>query len=164
VIAALDVHYLEQGGAAAAGVLFDRWEDAAPAATRVSRIARVAAYQSGEFYARELPCLLAVLERIPEPLACVVVDGYVWLAPGRPGLGARLYEALGARVPVVGVAKTPFRGAVAIEVLRGQSRRPLRVNAAGMRAEDAAERIRRMHGAHRIPTLLAAADRACRSA
>ena len=158
--AALDVHY-SKIGAAAACVLFARWEDAAPARVAALRVASsVAAYVPGAFYLRELPCLLAVLRIVHEPLACVVIDGYAWLGDQRPGLGARLYDAIG--VPVVGVAKTPFRGAPAIEILRGQSKRPLFVTAAGMRAEEAADRVKHMHGQFRVPTLLAATDRACR--
>jgi deoxyribonuclease V len=160
ILAAVDVHYFPRGGAAAAAVLFQRWDDAKAADVRVARIAKVEPYAAGEFYLRELPCLAAVLNEVKEPLAGVVVDGYVWLGDARPGLGARLFDAIG--VPVIGVAKSRFQGAPAIEVLRGQSKRPLFVTAAGMRTEEAADRIKHMHGAHRVPTLLAAADRACR--
>jgi deoxyribonuclease V len=63
---------------------------------------------------------------------------------------------------VVGVAKRPFRGAPALEVLRGASARPLYVTAIGIDAAHAADGVRRMHGAHRIPTLLTRVDRLCR--
>jgi len=128
------------------------------------RIEQVAPYVPGSFYQRELPCLLAALERAALEPECVVVDGYVWLAPERPGLGAKLFEALGSRVPVVGVAKTAFAGAesIALPVLRGESQKPLLVTAAGMEPDLAAERVRSMHGRHRIPTLLKRVDRLCR--
>ncbi len=47
-----------------------------------------------------------------------VIDGYVWLDDqGKKGLGARLYDALDAQIPVIGVAKTLFATATsAIEV------------------------------------------------
>ena len=96
----------------------------------------------------------------------IIVDGYVWLGPeNRPGLGAHLYEALGKQVPVIGVAKSMFRGATNAEaVLRGRSRRPLYVTAAGMDPVIAAKNIQGMHGPHRIPTLLKRVDQLCRSA
>lgn len=45
-----------------------------------------------------------------------------------------------------------------IPVFRGQSRRPLYITAAGMTIVDAALKIARMHGNHRIPTLLKQVD------
>ena len=47
----------------------------------------------GEFYRRELPGLLAVLEKIEQPIDVMVIDGYVDLAPDRPGLGRHLWSA-----------------------------------------------------------------------
>lgn len=157
MIAALDVHYADPT-ATAACVLFASWTDAAPASEHVVSIASVAPYEPGEFRKRELPCLLAALAALPAAPELVVIDGYVWLAPGRPGLGAHLFDALGAKTPVVGVAKTRFQGAAAIEVVRGTSAKPLFVTAAGVDPALAAAHVAAMHGPHRIPTLLARAD------
>lgn len=155
---ALDVHY-GGVGARAACVGFGAWADASPAFERALRVdGGVAVYVPGELYVRELPALLAVLGILAEAPRVVIVDGYVTLADGAPGLGQRLYEALGARAAVVGVAKTEFRGARAVPVLRGGSRRPLFVTAAGMTPVAAAEAVRTMHGPHRMPTLIARAD------
>ena len=121
-------------------------------------------YVPGEFYRRELPCLLKVLDQLSERPEVVVIDGYVWLdASGRKGLGGHLFEALNKTVPVIGVAKTRFATATrAIEVLRGSSARPLFVTAAGIDQANAAKCIRRMHGESRIPTLLKRVDRLSR--
>lgn len=115
-------------------------------------------------YRRELPYLLEVLARIEQPdaLNIVVVDGFVWLGPQRPGLGARLHEALGGRVAVVGVAKTAFQGAPVEEVQRGTSKKPLYVTAIGLDPQLAAAGVHDMHGEHRIPTLLRQVDRIAR--
>jgi deoxyribonuclease V len=87
----------------------------------------------------------------------------VWLGAGRPGLGAHLYQALGRRTAVVGVAKRRFHGAGdAVPILRGTSQVPLFVTAVGIDLAEAAEGVRRMHGAHRIPTLLKRVDRLSR--
>jgi deoxyribonuclease V len=121
-----------------------------------------APYLPGEFYRRELPHIVAALERVPGPITAVIVDGYAWLGGGRAGLGARLHRTRGEREPIIGVAKTPFRGGDAVPVLRGRSRRPLYVTAAGMDAHAAAAAVQSMHGAHRIPTALKRVDRLAR--
>jgi deoxyribonuclease V len=161
MIACLDVHY--QGDAAfAAAVLFDTWTALESTEEKVVHLDYVAAYEPGSFYKRELPCLLAVLRAAP-PVNIVIIDGYVWLDEGKPGLGAHLYEALGHKVPIVGVAKTGFKGSVhACPVLRGSSKRPLYVTSAGMNVDQAADAVRGMHGEHRMPTLLLLADQLSR--
>jgi len=165
MIAVLDVAYGTRG-AAAACVTFGSFADAAGTRAHMARIAEVAPYEPGAFYRRELPCLRAVLEQVAEPLDVIVVDGFVWLsADGRPGLGAHLFEALGRRSAVVGVAKTGFAGSGFAEaVLRGESVKPLFVTAAGVDPSVAAAWIRGMHGEHRVPTLLRSVDRLCRDA
>lgn len=161
--ACVDVDY--RPAPVAACVLFEDWTDARPADERVVRLEHAEPYVPGEFYRRELPALLRVLEGLP-PLEAVVVDGYVWLGEDRAGLGAHLYEALGRTVPVIGVAKTVFRAAEAVTapVLHGDSQRPLLVTAVGVPLPIAAENIQRMHGPYRIPTLLKRVDALCRQA
>jgi len=45
-----------------------------------------------------------------------------------------------------------IKGSSGIEIFRGGSIHPLYVTSAGMDPQKASERIRTMHGAHRIPT------------
>jgi deoxyribonuclease V len=166
MIAFVDVDY-RGDEAAAACVLSAGWNDDVPARELVQRVLGVEPYVAGQFYKRELPCLLAVLGQVGEPIDLVVIDGYVWLADeSRPGLGAHLYESLGKKVPIVGVAKTQFLSAkLAVPVVRGEANsRPLFVTAAGMDVSEAAARVRGMHGPHRIPTLLRRVDALCRGA
>lgn len=165
VLAALDVSYREEG-AVAACVLFRGWSDPAELSSHVARIPEVASYEPGAFYRRELPCLLAVLGQVQEPCEVIVIDGYVWLSDDqRAGLGAHLFEALGRRTPIVGVAKTGFAGSsFAVPVVRGGSSRPLFITAAGVEPAVAAGWIDEMHGAYRLPTLLKRVDRLCRDA
>ena len=135
MIAAVDVHYDEAARRGrAAAVVFDAWEDGEAAGEYVAEVENVADYVPGEFYRRELPCLMAVMGKV-EPKPDVVV---------------------------VGVAKTFFVGAPAREVLRGGSKMPLYVSAAGMEVEDAADSVARMHGGYRIPTMLKRVDRVAR--
>lgn len=163
MIACLDVDYRETEACAAAVTFLD-WGDASSREERVVRIPDVQPYEPGQFFRRELPCLLEVLKTLPE-LSTIIIDGYVWLdGASKPGLGAHLHEALGGSVPVIGVAKTSFKGSdFARQVIRGASIKPLFVTAAGMDVQLAAEWIRSMHGPYRIPTLLSRVDHLCRN-
>jgi deoxyribonuclease V len=172
VIVCVDVDYRDREVVAAA-VGFAAWTDAEPAVElTVTSDAPPAPYEPGAFYRRELPHILGALALLVPPFEAIVVDGYVWLGPHddpdaepgshKPGLGAHLYLALGGAMPVIGVAKTAFEGAIAIEVLRGESAKPLYVTAVGIDAAAAADRIRTMHGEHRLPTLLKRADQLAR--
>jgi deoxyribonuclease V len=156
---AVDVQYHE-GHAIAAAVAFQGWSDAVASYATTVEVPSPAAYEPGAFWKRELPAVLAVLNDLPFAPELVIVDAYVDLGPGRPGMGRRLHEALG--LPVIGVAKTHFQGAEAIEVSRGGSSRPLYVTSAGLDPSEAAACVRGMHGNNRLPTLLQAADQLAR--
>ena len=163
MIAALDVHY-DADCASVGCVLFEDWP--APAPTAEHRLTTPAAseYAPGQFYLRELPPLLAMLSSLESTPKLLVIDGYVWLGPERPGLGKRLFDALQGVTPVVGVAKTPFHGAAPLrEVRRGESAKPLFISTQGLDLDVAAEAIARMHGPWRLPTLLKRADQLSRN-
>lgn len=155
MLCCVDVDY-QPAGVTAAAVGFAAWADPVAAIEVVVRsFDAPQPYEPGAFAKRELPYLTSVLARMPA-LDAVLVDAYVWLAPGRPGLGKALHDAAG--LPVIGVAKTRFDGAAAIEVVRGDSARPLYVTAVGVDERAAAEHVRGMHGEFRIPTLIKRAD------
>jgi deoxyribonuclease V len=147
MFACLDVDYRDPRAVAAA-VVFEDWNDSVSRSEVVIQIDRIEPYESGEFYRRELPCLLAVLAALPTVPETIIIDGYVWLSDEtEPGLGAHLHRALGGRAVVIGVAKTRFLKARAVEeVERGSSRSPLFVTAAGIDRDEAARLIRSMHG------------------
>jgi len=154
-IACVDVDYGDDGVTAAA-VGFEAWTDAVATVEVVVRSRGAASpYQPGAFYARELPYLLGVLARMP-PLELVIVDAYVALGPDHPGLGWHLHAARGGIV--VGVAKTRYPGADAVELVRGEGTRPLYVTAIGMEVDAAAAQVAAMHGEFRVPTLVKLAD------
>jgi deoxyribonuclease V len=163
MIAVLDVHYNEarsQGHSAA--LLVENWEDAVPAAEYTADIEGVLPYVPGQFFQRELPCLVAVMEKIREPVRIVVIDGLVDLGT-RPGLGRILWDHFAGEKPVIGVAKSRFDGSTATEVLRGGSKSPLFVTAAGIDPSEAASFIQRMHGPYRVPALLTRVDQLARN-
>jgi deoxyribonuclease V len=158
---AVDVHYLDESSARAAAVVAHDQRFSSIAATETAVVPVDAVYRPGQFYLRELPPLRAVIPR-SAGLALIVVDGYVDLdASGRPGLGAHVHADVG--VPVIGVAKTPFRTAThAAQVVRARSVRPLFVTAAGMTIADAAQLVKQMAGRFRLPDAIKLADRLAR--
>lgn len=157
MIAAFDVHYLKNGCASAAAVLFSDYRDSVPAEVYTQFRPGAADYIPGEFYRRELPCILTLIKQINEVPDEIVVDGYVMLGD-RPGLGRHLFNSFDGKIPVIGVAKSKFEDAGGTEVFRGGSIHPLYVTSAGVNLQKASQRIRTMHGAYRIPTLLKRVD------
>lgn len=157
-VGAVDVHYDDRGQAKAALVVCEEQTFSTVVSEHVADIARTEPYEPGELYKRELPCIRAVLALGPQ-LELLVIDGYATLDPqGRPGLGAHTADKLG--IPVIGVAKTPFRTAThAAEVIRGAATRPLYVTAAGgLEIAEAARIVAAMAGPYRLPAVLARVD------
>lgn len=162
-IACFDVYYHE-GSAKASCIVFK----IEPQETILSHynkiITPVSEYIPGEFYKRELPCLLGVYGEIKEKIDLAIVDGFVFLEKGKKGLGEYLYEALGERIPVMGVAKTFYKGCQNyLRVYRGNSNKPLFVSSIGVEQNYAADLIKTLAGANRIPAVLKMVDRLSRS-
>ena len=102
MILTIDVYY-HNTNATATGVTFPSWESETPIEELVLEIEQAAEYLPGQFYLRELPCIMAILERVKYPLDCIVIDGFVWL-------GARLWGSMEGRVPVIGWQNRDTRG------------------------------------------------------
>lgn len=162
---ALDVHYRNET-AHAVGVLFE-WGDTEPQTVIRKTIHPIQPYQSGEFYKRELPCLMAIIETIQlQDLETIIVDGCVYVDNERKrGLGAYLYEATGEMCPVIGVAKNFLKGTEEVQspVKRGKSDKPLWISSIGTPLNDARSKIEQMKGDYRFPTILKTLDQLSRS-
>ena len=91
MIAAFDVHYLKDGSASGAAVLFSGYNYGEPSATYTQFLSEAASYVPGELYRRELPCILKLVSKFPKPPDEMIVDGYVMLLD-RPGLGWHLFD------------------------------------------------------------------------
>lgn len=159
MILAIDVYYLERT-AKAVGVLFD-WDDSEPRQFIEVEVDGVEDYLPGQFYKRELPCLLKVIDRVDAAsLEAIVVDGHVYVNETTYGLGGKLYEALGRSIPVIGVGKNAFHAnsSTVRQVFRGGSSKPLYVSAIGTDADSAADRITNMYGKYRFPDILKQLD------
>jgi deoxyribonuclease V len=162
MIACFDVDY-RADKAHIGAVLIRNWTDSRPFREYKKEISHIQDYVPGQFYKRELPCIMQLLDEIVEPIDGIVIDGYVWLTEGKKGLGGYLYEALNQSIPVVGVAKNYFKDNTAIEVFRGDSKKALYVSAAGIDAAIAAKKIEQMDGEFRNPTILKYVDQLCRA-
>ena len=165
MIACFDVDY-QNKRAQAACIIFDQWSDASPVASYTKVISPVADYVSGQFYKRELPCILGVYDLIKEPINYIVLDSYVYLnSAAKPGLGAYLYDHFKQQIPIIGVAKNAFKedNKLAISILRGGSQKPLYISSAGVETQLAAQWVTTMHGQYRFPTLLKAVDQLARN-
>ncbi len=161
-IACFDVYY-HPGYARACSIVFQTAPCEKVISSYCALIKQVHAYVPGEFYKRELPCLLQVFALIEEEINLIIIDGYVVLGSGRKGLGGYLFEALDKKIPVIGVAKTFFTGCVdLIEVYRGSGNRPLYVSSIGIDLELSAKLISNLQGNYRIPEVLKTVDRLSR--
>ncbi|RKN23568.1 endonuclease V [Micromonospora musae] len=180
-VAGLDVAYAESGDllAAAVTVLDTRTLAVLDQAVSVGRPAF--GYVPGLFAFRELPALLAALDRLntrPELLVC---DGHGFAHPRRFGLACHLGVVTG--LPAIGVGKTPLvgdwvppaveRGAwsalrdggeVVGRVLRTRAGvKPVFVSVGHrMSLENAAAQVLALTPRYRLPETTRTADRLCR--
>ncbi|QPH40847.1 endonuclease V [Pedobacter endophyticus] len=160
MILALDVHYREQK-AKSVGILFN-WNDIEPQSIIVDYYEDIEEYIPGQFFKRELPCLLNVIKKIDlRTVEVIVIDGYVYVDNDyKFGLGGVLWEKLNEQISIIGIAKTSFfkNKETVIEIVRGASIKPLYISAIGMELKTAAELIKNMKGDFRMPSLLKQLD------
>lgn len=161
MILIIDLYYKENGFAKAVGVLCE-WNDQEARKIIIEKIENVEPYVPGEFYKRELPGILKIIERVEfEKIEAIIVDGHVYIDNDKNyGLGGYLWEELKQKVPVIGVAKRGFYSNkdTVIEIMRGESKNPLYVSSIGMDKNIAARQIQNMKGDYRIPTILKMVD------
>jgi len=163
MILAVDVDYGDLS-ATVAGITFSNWDDREAQEIYVSSVDDIAEYEPGNFYKRELPCILSLLSEHGLSPDVIVVDGFVYLnGVDEPGLGKHLYDSLGEKIAVIGVAKRAFKDIDEQYALyRGESKNPLYITAAGICIQKARKAIEQMNGKHRNPTLLKKVDQICR--
>ena len=161
MLIAIDVYY-KNGRAKSVSIEFDNWTDEKPTQIHTVELDKIAEYVPGEFYKRELPCILKVLKKSDlSKVDAIIVDSYVQLDDeGKLGLGGYLFHYLEEKIPVVGVAKKKYLSVekLAVEVLRGKSEKPLFVTALGVDLAEAAAKVQGMAGEFRFPELLKILD------
>ncbi len=157
--ACFDVKYYDEF-AIVGYVLFVNHLSSVPSRTGQVRHDRIEPYVSGEFYKRELPCVLSAINQIQESISLIYVDGNVWLGDDRKGLGFYVYEALHAKIPVIGISKTSFHNSQnnVVPVTRQNSVKPLYVSSVGIDLTEATSIVEEMNGVFRIPSMIKLAD------
>ncbi|KQB42360.1 endonuclease V [Flavobacterium aquidurense] len=162
MILAFDTYYFDEK-AKTVCLEFEEWNESKNFKIHTEIIDNIEEYVPGEFYKRELPCIISLLNKIDlKNIEAIVVDGFVYLDDEKKyGLGGRLYEKLNSEIPIIGVAKTNF---AAIEknkraLVRGDSKKPLFITSIGIELDDAFEKVASMAGEFRFPTLLKELDR-----
>lgn len=161
MILAFDSYYYENK-AKTVCLAFENFEDKKPLKIIEDYQENVTEYEPGNFYKRELPCILSLLEKHHfENIETIIIDGFVFLDDNQKlGLGGHLYKSLDEKIPIIGVAKTNFSGINLMkkEIYRGESNNPLFITAIGIDLNTASENILKMHGNFRFPTLLKQLD------
>jgi deoxyribonuclease V len=161
MILAIDVYYFDLK-AKVVGLIFEKWDDAIAKEIVFTYVDEIEKYESGNFYKRELPCIIKLLGLVDLPkIEFIIIDGYIYINDeGGLGLGGHLFEKLNENIPIIGVAKTSFFSVKksAVKNYRGKSKNPLYISAIGIDISTAARFINNMHGAYRIPTLLKLLD------
>ena len=159
--------YYEGDTAYNVGVVFRDLKDSQPLEIIKTETHNLSPYIPGEFYKRELPGILSILEKIELPeFDTIILDGFYKLYDGkeiRPGLGMKLEEALGEHVhsdlSIWCIAKSDFimTSEISELVRRGkETKKPLYVQASrGL----VGVLVKEMHGEHRIPTILKILDK-----
>lgn len=162
MILAFDTYYFDNK-AKTVCLEFENWNEDKNFKVHTEIIDNVSEYIPGEFYKRELPCILSLLNQIDlKNIEAIIVDGFVYLDDDKKnGLGGHLYEKLNKEIPIIGVAKTNF---ASIEkdkkaLLRGDSAKPLFITSIGIDLEEAFQKVESMAGEFRMPTLLKELDR-----
>lgn len=162
MILAFDTYYFDQK-AKTICLEFAEWNEDKNFKVHSEIIDNVEEYIPGEFYKRELPCILSLLKQIDlSTIDVIVVDGFVYLNDeNKYGLGGYLYDKLNKQIPIIGVAKTNF---ASIEknkkaLYRGESKKPLYITSIGIDLDEAYKKVESMAGEFRFPTLLKELDR-----
>ncbi|WP_456439817.1 endonuclease V [Psychroserpens sp.] len=161
MILAFDTYYYTDK-AKTVGLQFEYWNDSKESKVFEETLTNLNDYVSGEFYKRELPCILSLLKKIDlNNCEAIIIDGFVVLDDNnRLGLGGYLYHELNCKIPIIGVAKNDFSRIEnhKVKIFRGNSKKPLYITTKGIDLKLASEKITNMSGEYRIPELLKKAD------
>ena len=176
---AIDAYY-NNGICHVVGGIFDNWTDEHVLKFIYADVKVDSDYIPGEFYKRELPGILKLLEQIDlNEFDTIIVDGYVYLVEPdnveKPGLGMRLYWSLRDQnkpvksFSIVGIAKSLYgeNEEAYNRCFRGNSKNPLYITTStdwvlglspGDLAPDILDQIHNMSGEYRIPTIIKEVD------
>lgn len=161
MILAFDTYYFDDKAKTIA-IEFDSWTNENTSRVYEETISGIDEYIPGEFYKRELPCILSLLKQIDlSTCEAIIIDGFVVLNDdNKIGLGGYLYNTLEKKIPIIGVAKNDYAKIQTQKrpVLRGESKKPLFITAMGIDLDLASTHIENMKGNYRFPDLLKQVD------
>ncbi len=163
----IDVHYEDNAQSSTgvvAGIRFSGIEKNTILSEHTTIVNDIQPYESGQFYKREMPCILALLKQIKQPYDVIVIDGYVYLdGKQQKGLGGYLYDTLEIKKPIVGIAKNKFH-AITDEyaVKRGKSKHPLYVTCVDADIKTAIKLVHDLEGEYRLPRIIKDVDKLSR--
>jgi len=161
MILAFDTFYFEDKAKTVA-IEFESWTNETITKVYEETISGIDEYIPGEFYKRELPCILSLLKQIDlTHCQTIIIDGFVVLNDEDAiGLGGYLYKELEEKIPVLGVAKNNYAkiNTQKRAVYRGESKKPLYITVKGLNLDIAADSIKHMTGNYRFPDLLKQVD------
>lgn len=184
MILAIDVYYYpvpdEEGNTYCVGcVLFNEFDSILPEVSVQSIKGNefIAPYVPGHFKDRELPCIMKAFNQFKvfhSDIQTIILDSYVCLKDSFgnkiESLGDALHKELVKLgypdISIIGVAKTLFgcKNNTKIfdyckPVYRGvDAKTPLYVTSIGCNLDEAAEKIKNMHGPNKIPYIISLAD------
>lgn len=163
----LDVYYKEFNNntiATVAGIRFSGIEKHHILNEYKTTIYNVESYQPGQFYKREMPCLVTLIEKIQESFDVIIIDGYVYLDKWqKAGLGKHLYDNLSVKKPIIGIAKTHFYDIPQdYAVYHGISKNPLYVTCIDFNISVSKNLVKNLQGNHRIPDIIKMVDKLTR--
>lgn len=157
----IDVSY-QDNHAKVVGGFFQNWKDENLINLSQKFVENVEEYIPGQFYKRELPCILEFLNELNlNEIELIIIDGFIYLDDeNKKGLGAYLYESLNRQIPIIGVAKSKFHdnNINVREIYRGESKNPLYISSLGIDLSEASDFIRGMNGEFRLPHLIKLVD------
>lgn len=167
----IDVKYTDNGYKTC-GVITDSFYDKEPKKILTLKSNKPAAdYIPGEFYKRELPCIIEFLKYYKLKPEYIVVDGFCINKDNEnnihAGLGYKVFTYLRdnvvgfSNVKIIGIAKSAYCTSpeIAWEILRGKSKKPLYMQACGANVKEINNTtIENMYGDYRIPELLKITD------
>ncbi len=172
---AIDAYYVGNTCHVVGGI-FNKWRDEHVSKFIYADIKVDSEYIPGEFYKRELPGILKLLEQIDlNEFDTIIVDGYVYLydenePDGRmykSGLGKMLHYVIRDSYPkikIIGIAKTLYGDKPNLygKCYRGLSSKPLFITTDDLYYTLKSKRligyIQRMAGNYRIPTIIKEVD------
>lgn len=122
-VAGLDVHFPAGGKTAAAAVAVLTFPDLEPECSATALVPLSFPYVPGLLSFREIPPVLAALDRLPAPPDLLLCDGHGYAHPRRFGLACHLGVVTG--LPSIGVAKSRLIGTHGDVPRERGTRRPL---------------------------------------